>query len=312
MSCIVTIGMFDGVHRGHQAVLRAARRAADQYHLPLVVLTFDPHPVRVHRPDAYLTEITTPTQRAELLRAAGVDEIVTLAYDLEFAKQSPREFVINHLVNQLHARVAVEGEDVRFGANNAGDAQTLRSLGAELGFEVVIVEDIVDEQTGRRWSSTWVREALYRGDVAEAARILGRPHRIRGIVEHGLKRGRELGFPTANVHAEGIGVVPADGVYAGWLYCPKEGKLPAAISVGTNPHFAGERRTVEAHVLSRADLHLYHQQVDVSFIDHIRDMESFDTLEQLLAAMDRDLIATSKILGVAPARRINPADVTAN
>ncbi|MDO5726684.1 MAG: riboflavin kinase, partial [Bowdeniella nasicola] len=264
------------------------------------------------RPEAYLTEITTASQRQELLREAGVDEIITLAYSLEFAKQSPHDFVVNHLVNELHAAVVVEGEDVRFGANNAGDARTLEQLGAQLGFDVVIVNDLTDAKTGRRWSSTWVREALLAGDVAEAARILGRPHRIRGIVEHGVKRGRELGFPTANVHAEGIGVAPADGVYAGWLYCPVEGRLPAAISVGTNPHFAGERRTVEAHVLSRADLDLYHTQVDVAFIDRIRPMRSFASLEALLSAMDDDLVHTSAVLGVAPAQRVNPADVTAH
>ncbi len=314
MSAVVSLGMFDGFHRGHQAVLTTAREEADRRGGPLIVMTFEPHPVRVHRPDAYLTEVTTVAQRIDLLRAGGVDEVDVIEYTLEFAAQSPREFVRRYLVERHGASCVVEGEDVRFGANNAGDATTLRELGQELGFDVLIVSDLHDPVSGRRWSSTWVREALLAGDVQMAAYVLGRAHRVRGVVEHGLKRGRELGFPTANVHAEGVGVVPADGVYAGWLIRCVDGhdeRLPAAISVGTNPHFDGDRRTVEAHVLGRADLNLYGETVEVEFTEHIRPMASFNSLEALLATMDTDLASTSRILGVASATRVNPAAVTA-
>ncbi|OKL55157.1 riboflavin biosynthesis protein RibF [Bowdeniella nasicola] len=314
MSSVVTIGMYDGVHRGHQAVLAAARAEADARGIPLIVMTFDPHPVKVHRPDAYLTEVTTLEHRIDLLRDLGVDEVDVVPYSLGFAAQSPREFVQTYLLERLAASCVVEGEDVRFGAGNAGDAQCLASLGADLGFDVRIVSDLHDPKTGRRWSSTWVREALLAGDVREAAYVLGRPHRVRGEVEHGLKRGRELGFPTANVHAKGVGVVPADGVYAGWLVLCDNGvvrPLPAAISVGTNPHFDGERRTVEAHVLGRSDLNIYGQTVQVEFTERIRAMASFDSLDALLAEMDRDLATTARILGVPSASRVDPASVTA-
>lgn len=314
MNAVVSLGMFDGLHRGHQAVLGTARAEADRRGTPLIVMTFDPHPVRVHRPDAYLTEVTTLNQRIDLLKAYGVDEVDVVRYTLDFAAQSPREFVSDYLVGQHGASCVVEGEDVRFGANNAGDATTLRILGQELGFDVRIVSDLHDPKTGRRWSSTWVREALLAGDVRTAAYVLGRAHRVRGVVEHGLKRGRELGFPTANVHAEGVGVVPADGVYAGWLIRCVDGhneRLPAAISVGTNPHFDGDRRTVEAHVLSRADLNVYGETVEVEFIEYIRPMASFNCLDELLATMDTDLAETSRILGVASASRVDPHSVTA-
>ena len=312
MSSVVTVGMFDGVHRGHLAVLAAARAQADARGVPLVVLTFDPHPVKVHRPDLYLTEVTTLEHRVDLLRDLGVDEVKVVPYSLAFASQSPREFVERYLVRDLAASCVVEGEDVRFGAGNEGDAACLKRLGAELGFDVVIVSDLCDPQTGRRWSSTWVREALYEGRVREAARVLGRDHRVRGVVEHGLKRGRQLGFPTANIHAAGVGVVPADGVYAGWLTLLDGGtRHPAAISVGTNPHFEGERRTVEAHVLGRSDLNLYGRNVEVQFVERIRDMASFDSLDALLARMDLDLLQSSDVLGVPPAGRVDPGKVTA-
>lgn len=314
MSSVVTIGMYDGVHRGHQAVLAAARAQADRRGVPLIVMTFDPHPVKVHRPGAYLTEITTLEHRIDLLTSLGVDDVDVVPYSLDFAAQSPREFVQTFLLARLGAACVVEGEDMRFGAGNEGDAACLAALGADLGFDVEIVRDLHDPRTGRRWSSTWVREALLKGDVREAAYVLGRPHRVRGEVEHGLKRGRELGFPTANVHAKGVGVVPADGVYAGWLIrCndATEQRLPAAISVGTNPHFDGERRTVEAHVLGRADLNLYGETVEVEFTERIRAMASFDSLDELLAAMDNDLAATSRILGIPAACRVDPSHVTA-
>ena len=254
---VVTIGIFDGVHRGHRAILsrvvhRARSGAAKGRGGPhsgggprplAVAITFDPHPVLVHRPHSHLPMVTSLGDRLELLASTGLDAVLVVHYTLEFAEQSPREFLRTWVEQLLGARAVVVGDDVRFGKDNAGDAAALVDLCAADGLDVEIIRDVC-APNGRRWSSTWVRELLQDGDVAAAGEVLGRPHRLRGTVVHGLKRGRELGFPTANLEAATAGVVPPDGVYAGWLLRSpgSEGarapeRLPAAISIGTNPTF---------------------------------------------------------------------------
>lgn len=312
---VVTIGIFDGVHRGHHAVLAETVRQARNRGLTSVALTFDPHPMSVHCPGHPVRLVATLDDRIDRLAAAGVDVVFVQHYTLEYAQASARQFVERQLVGELHAEVVVVGSDVRFGKNNAGDGMLLAQLGDELGFETVLLSDLGDEG-GRRWSSTWVRELLQLGDVAKVAQVLGRPHRIRGEVVHGFQRGRELGFPTANLKGENLGEVPADGVYAGWLVRRVPGTsaaeyLPAAISVGTNPQFDGEERTVEAHVLGRADLDLYGEHVAVDFIERLRPMLAFDSVEALLSQMDEDIRATAVALGVPTAGRVDPAEVTA-
>ena len=317
---VVAIGVFDGVHRGHQAILgrvveRAHELAAGGRRPLAVAVTFDPHPRRVHRPEEDLPLIASLTDRLSSLEGVGLDAVLVIAYDLDFAAQGPREFVRTWLEGLLGVRALVVGGDVRFGRSNSGDAATLEEIGAADGFEVEILGEI-RSGGGRRWSSTWIRELLASGDVAGAARVLGRSHRIRGQVVHGFRRGREIGFPTANLTGDGLGEVPADGVYAGWLVRSVPGSkaaeyLPAAISVGTNPHFEGTERTVEVHALGRSDLNLYGESIAVDFVEYLRPMLSFESLDGLLRQMDEDLRVTAEILGVPTAGRVDPAAVTA-
>ncbi|HZK04819.1 MAG TPA: bifunctional riboflavin kinase/FAD synthetase [Actinomycetaceae bacterium] len=301
---VVTIGMFAGMHRGHQAIIDETTAQAHALGLPAIAVTFTPHPMTIHQPDRGIVPLSTSAQRVASLAAAGVDAVLLIGYDLEFASNSPEQFVKTYLVDVLKARAIVIGEDSRFGAGNTGDTRTMRELGQKLGFTTTIVEDLCDARTGRRWSSTWVREALADGDVATAGHILGRSHSVRGEVVHGAKRGRELGYPTANLQLEEIGVIPRDGVYAGWLL---EGgrRHPAAISVGTNPQFEGVHRTVEAHVLGRTDLDLYGQVVTVEFTRWIRPMRKFESVGALLDRIAEDVVEAADMLGVprpAPAR----------
>lgn len=324
---VVTIGVFDGVHRGHQAILervvaRAHETGTGEVRPLAVAVTFDPHPARVHRPDSHLELVASLADRLEGLAASGLDAVLVIHYTLDFADQSPEDFVRTWFEELLGARAVVVGDDVRFGRGNGGDADTLTRIGREDGVDVEIVSDVLSPE-GRRWSSTWVRELLETGDVAGAAGVLGHPHRLRGTVVHGLRRGRELGFPTANLDAASVGVVPPDGVYAGWLVREpgsgetrgaREERLPAAISVGTNPTFDDvPERTVEAYVLGRADLDLYGEVVAIDLVEHLRPMLAFDGLEPLLTQMDQDVRDAARALGVPEPEslRVRPEDVTA-
>lgn len=312
---VLTIGVFDGVHRGHQAVLNRTVELARECGCTPIALTFDPHPFIVHNPDFAINMVSTLEDRLDRLAAAGIEACYVQEYTLDYAQASPREFVEKQLVGELKARTIVVGEDVRFGRDNSGDGALLKELGEELGCRVELVEDLTDGQ-GRRWSSTWLRELLAKGDVAGAREVLGRPHRVRGKVVRGFQRGRALGFPTANLTGDDLGEVPADGVYAGWLVETAPGSnaavyLPAAISVGTNPHFGNKERTVEAHVLGRSDLNLYDTPIALDFVERIRPMMKFGSVDELTARMDEDIRLTAQILGVPTAGRVNPDDVTA-
>ena len=320
---VVTMGIFDGVHRGHQAVLgrvvELSRELACDGERPLAVaVTFDPHPRSVHQPEVDLPLITSLTDRLASLKDLGLDAVLVITYTLDFAAQSPQDFVRTWLEGLLGARAVVVGDDVRFGCRNSGDATTLEQIGRDDGFEVEIVSKIRSDE-GRRWSSTWIRQCLKDGDMGRASQVLGRPHRLRGVVVRGLRRGRELGFPTANLEAATAGVVPPDGVYAGWLVRHRRAggradreHLPAAISIGTNPTFDDvPRRTVEAHVLGRADLDLYGEEIGVELVERLRPMLAFDGLEPLLAQMRDDVARTARILNVPVPGPIRPEDVTA-
>ena len=292
----VVIGNFDGVHLGHQHVVRVARETADAEGLEVVAVTFDPHPMAVLRPDHAPTTITDVETRAELLAAAGVDDVLALPFDREMASWSPEEFARRVLAETLHAAVVVVGANFRYGSRAAGDVATLTSSGETLGFRAVGVPLDGGPQV---WSSTYVRTCLAAGDVAGAAEALGRPFTIRGVVVRGDRRGRELGFPTANVPTRELTAAPADGVYAGWLVRLDTGeRFPAAISVGTNPTFDGEReRRVESYVLDRDDLELYDVEVEVSFVDRIRGMVRFEGVEALVETMHDDVRRAREILG---------------
>lgn len=295
---VVTIGNFDGVHKGHQELLRSVVETARQRGLLSIVVTFDPHPLSVHKPAFAPIPITSRQGRERLLEREGVDALLTIEYTLEFASQTAEEFVRDCLVNTLNAKVVVVGRDVRFGRDNEGSLDTMVELGKKYGFDVVGVQDV---GAGRRWSSTWVREALQQGDVEEAAQVLGRYHAMSGTVVHGFARGRELGFPTANLSRDAVGLMPADGVYAGWLVDQHGTRWPSAISIGTNPQFDGVVRTVEAHVIDRpkeavTDFDLYGQRVTVEFVKHLRGMVAFEGLEKLIEQMRQDVEAARAAL----------------
>jgi riboflavin kinase/FMN adenylyltransferase len=283
----ITIGKFDGVHVGHRAVLARLRSIAARDRLQAVAVTFDRNPLALLAPDKCPESLVSIPQKLRLLATTGVDASLVLHFDRELASLAPEAFVRDILVDALQARAVLVGADFRFGSRGAGDVALLTELGAEHGFDVEVVGD-VRPSDDRRVSSTWVRELLAEGDVRRAAELLGHTPTVRGLVVHGAARGRELGFPTANLSPESEGLIPADGVYAGWL---TDGgvRYPAAISVGNNPTFEGvPKKQVEAYVLDR-DIDLYDHVVDVEFVERIRGMVAFTTIDDLIVQMRRDV-----------------------
>ncbi|MDO4898259.1 MAG: bifunctional riboflavin kinase/FAD synthetase [Rothia sp. (in: high G+C Gram-positive bacteria)] len=300
---VVTLGNFDGVHVGHQKVLSTLVSTARERGLTSVAISFDPHPARVHYPAGNHIEIMSQDARQHIMHQLGVDIYLLLHYDLTFAAQTPEEFVHRTFVAALNARYVVIGDDVRFGTGNSGDLTTMKELGERFGFEVLVVEDLL-AQDARRCSSTSIRALLSAGDVEAATLLLGRYHFMTGEVVHGAARGRELGFPTANMAATSEGLVPADGVYAGWLTDEAGTRHPVAVSVGTNPTFEGvTSRQVEAHVVGRPDeaveaFDLYGQQVTLEFVKFLRGMVAYTGVEALIEQMHQDVEETKQHLGL--------------
>jgi riboflavin kinase/FMN adenylyltransferase len=293
---VVTIGFFDGVHHGHRRVVRRVVELARERGAKAVVLTFDPHPSEVVRPGTHPALLTTPGFRSELMASLGVDAVLVLPFTAELSKQSPAEFVEGVLVDRLHVVEVVVGENFRFGHRAAGNVTVLTELGEQYGFTVDgLALAAPEEGEESRFSSTDVRRMVLAGDVETAALRLDRPHRVEGPVVHGAKRGRELGFPTANVETPQYTAIPADGVYAGWLIVGDD-RLPAAISVGTNPQFDGEKRTVEAYALDRTDLDLYDRHVAVEFVARVRGQERFASLDELIERMNQDVAKVRVLL----------------
>ncbi|MDQ6715128.1 MAG: bifunctional riboflavin kinase/FAD synthetase [Actinomycetota bacterium] len=296
---VVTLGNFDGVHLGHRAVLAQVVERASARGATSVAVTFDPHPVAVLQPERAPQMLTSPRQRLSLLETTGLDAVLVLTFDTEFAQQTPEAFVERVFVEALHACAVVVGEDTRFGVRNSGDVQSLRRLGAVHDFEVIALADLGE---GSRWSSSMARSRLSEGDVEGAAAVLGRPHKVEGTVVHGDHRGRELGYPTANLSQDSEGLVPADGVYAGWLTrlgMPANAPdrvLPAAISIGTNPTFDGTQRRVEGYVLDRTDLDLYGERVSYELVRRLRQTVKFDGIEALIEQMHTDVEQCREIL----------------
>jgi riboflavin kinase / FMN adenylyltransferase len=297
---VVTIGVFDGVHRGHQQIIGAAVARARALGVPSVVLTFDPHPSEVVRPGTHPPMLTSQHVKAQLLEALGVDVMCVLPFTLEFSRLSPDEFVHAVLVERLHARVVIVGENFRYGQKAAGDVASLAAAGRRFGFTVEGVPLQGTEDT--TWSSTYVRSCVDAGDVAGAAAALGRDHRIDGVVVRGDQRGRDLGYPTANLEPLPWSAVPADGVYAGRLLRSRGEALPAAVSIGTNPTFAGRERRVEAYVLdAEPGLDLYGEHVGLTFAARLRDTLRFDGVEPLVAQMAEDVRQARAVLSGHPA-----------
>ncbi|MFJ9522764.1 bifunctional riboflavin kinase/FAD synthetase [Kitasatospora sp. NPDC101801] len=285
---VVTIGSFDGVHRGHQLIISRAVKRARELAAKAVVVTFDPHPSEVVRPGSHPALLAPQPRRAELIEALGVDAVLVLPFTAEFSKESPEFFVQQVLVDALHARLVIEGPNFRFGHRAAGNVGLLAELGRADDFEVEVLDLQVRGSAGVPFSSTLVRRLVAEGDLSAAAEVLGRPHRVEGLVVRGAQRGRELGFPTANVDTVPHSAIPADGVYAGWLTAAGE-RMPAAISVGTNPTFDGTSRTVEAYAIDRVGLDLYGLHVAVDFLAYLRGMEKFDSIDALLDRMADDV-----------------------
>jgi riboflavin kinase / FMN adenylyltransferase len=296
---VVTIGVFDGVHRGHRVIVARAADVAVSLDLPLVVVTFDPHPAEVVRPGSHPPLLCTPRFRAELLGTLGVDAVCVVPFTYEFSQLPAEEFVRTVLVDALHAAAVVIGENFRFGHKAAGNVTLLGELGEKYDFATEGVALLADDAGAV--SSSRIRDLLAAGDVAAAARELCRPHRVEGIVVRGHQRGRALGFPTANAEPPPNTAIPADGVYAGWLASlDTDGteleRWPAAISVGTNPTFDGTEQTVEAYALDRDDLDLYGVHVAIEFADRIRGQARFGSVDELIAQMRQDVDAARDLL----------------
>jgi riboflavin kinase/FMN adenylyltransferase len=298
--CVVTIGVFDGVHRGHQRIIAQAAQTGSRLGRPLAVVTFDPHPDEVIRPGSHPPLLCSVRYRAELLGRFGADAVCIVPFTYEFSQLPAEDFVRTVLVDGLRAAAVVVGENFRFGHKAAGNVPLLGELGEKYDFVAEGVPLITDH--GVTVTSSWIRELLAQGQVADAAVELGRPHRVEGIVVRGQQRGRALGFPTANAEPLPHAAIPGDGVYAGWLAAlDPEGneaeRWPAAVSVGTNPTFDGVDRTVEAYALGRDDLDLYGVHVAVEFAARLRGQVRFDSIEDLVRQMNQDVAEAALVLG---------------
>ncbi len=288
------------MHRGHQLIIGRAVERARELGVPVVVVTFEPHPSEVVRPGSHPPLLAPHHRRAELMAALGVDAVLVLPFTPDFSRLSPADFIVKVLVDKLHARAVVEGPNFRFGHKAAGDVAYLTELGRTYDYEVEVVDLFVRGEAGggEPFSSTLTRRLVSEGDMTGAAEILGRPHRVEGVVVRGAQRGRELGFPTANVETLPHTAVPADGVYAGWLTADGE-RMPAAISVGTNPQFDGTERTVEAYAIDRVGLDLYGLHVTVDFLAYVRGQQKFDSIDALLVAMAADVTRCRQLVADA-------------
>ncbi len=306
--CVVTIGVFDGVHRGHQQLVGHAVRLARQRDLPCVLLTFDPHPNEVVRPGSHPAQLTTLRRRAALVEELGVDVFCVLPFTSELSRLPADEFVYEILVEKLHAAAVVVGENFTFGHKAAGTIESLRTLGSRFGFEAEsdpLLSGPVESSAGEQsvtFSSTYVRACIDAGDVQAAAEALGRKHRLEGIVVRGAGRGgSELGYPTANLDTPKFTAIPADGIYACWFTHRRRGSteagktLRAAVSVGSNPTFSGTERTVEAFVLD-ADADFYGEYVELDFVDRLRDQVRYDEVSDLVRQMNDDVERTRAVL----------------
>ena len=282
----ITIGKFDGIHLGHQQLIAETIESAEEHSLVPTVITFDRHPFSLLDPGAEPAPLIGPRQKQFLLQEAGIELVLNMTFDDQLASLSAPEFISRILVDSLHAKVVVVGEGFRFGANQQGDVQLLRELGKELGFVVRVIPHI--QVAGEVVSTSRIRNLLLEGNVSLAAKLLGRLHSTTGLIEHGLKIGREIGFPTANMARDAEGFLPKDAVYAGWLYADGE-RYMTALSVGINETFTAVPRLLEAHVIDATGLDLYDKIITVEYVEFIRDAAKFNGVEDLVAEINRDL-----------------------
>lgn len=299
-ACALSIGFFDGVHLGHRAVLRLLRNLADARGLQSTVVTFDHHPATVIRPEHAPALLTTFEHKLELIeRTQLVDTVAVIRFDEERAKEPAASFVERTLVDALHARLVIVGADFHFGAGRQGNVALLDTMGANLGFEVIGLGLVApgDDPAHSRYSSTRIRKYIAEGEVDQAAAELGRPHEVRGAVEHGDARGRTLGFPTANIAVHISLALPADGIYAAWVIRADGSRVPAAVSLGRRPTFYDEhgQRLLEAHLLDQ-DVDLYGEVLGVRFVQRLRDQIAFSNTEDLVAQIASDAAAARTLL----------------
>ena len=288
----VTIGAFDGVHRGHRQVIATLRGLAAERDLRTVVVTFDRHPASVVRPDSAPLLLTDLDQKLELLAGCGVDATFVVRFDAQRALQTAEDFVVADLVTSLGTRLVTIGTDFHFGHERAGNVRMLEDLGTTMGFEVLAHElvDLDGRPSSESVSSTRIRAALRAGDLTAANAMLGRPHEVRGVVGHGDGRARELGYRTANLAVPETICLPADGIYAGWCRTPDGMSRACAISLGRRPTFYefADTSLLEAHLLD-FDGDLYGQELAVQFVAHLRDELKFDSVDALIEQMGRDV-----------------------
>ena len=298
ISVASTIGVFDGVHVGHQEVFRMVRVVADRLDVASAVVTFDNHPALVVRPRSAPRLLTTLEQKLELIDAQGIDYAYVVHFDAERAGTHPDVFVEQVFVDALHAKAIVVGEDFHFGRGRSGNVDALRKIGDEWGFEVHALELIQHSDEAREpVSSTKIRRALAGGDVARAALMLGRPYEVRGTVQEGDRRGQLIGFPTANIPVTKMMAWPADAVYAGWCDLPDGSHHPCAINIGRRPTFYehAEQSLLEAHLID-FDGDLYGVQVAVSFVAFLRSERKFEGIDQLAIQLKKDVDEARKLL----------------
>lgn len=289
----VTIGKFDGIHLGHQQLIFETIESAEDHSLVPTVITFSRHPFSLLDPDAEPAPLIGQHQKHFLLQEAGIELVLNMPFDEQLASLSAKDFISRVLVQSLNAKIVVVGAGFRFGANQQGDVDLLRELGKELGFVVRVIPHF--ELDGEVVSTSRIRNLLLEGKVSLVAKLLGRLHSTTGIIEHGLKIGREIGFPTANMSRDAEGFLPKDAVYAGWLYADGE-RYMTALSVGINETFTAVPRLVEAHVLDVTGLDLYDKLITVEYVEFIRNSAKFNGVEDLVAEINRDLDKIRDIL----------------
>jgi riboflavin kinase/FMN adenylyltransferase len=302
----VTIGTYDGVHRGHRTVIGEVHRRAAQRGLASAIVTFDRHPAEVLRPDAVPPQLTELEHEVELLAGTGVDHVVVLTFDEPRSKEEPEDFVHDVLVGCLDAKLVIVGDDFHFGHERRGNVALLTSMGRELGFEVegldLVGADGSPAEGPDRVSSTAIRRALAAGELAAANDMLGRPHEVRGTVEHGDHRGREWGFPTANVAVSDRAQLPADGIYAVWYVRPDGSVHPGAASLGRRPTIYDDQpyRLLEVNLLDGDDFDLYGESAHVRFVHRLRGEERFDDVDELITQIGRDCDTARRLLAEGP------------
>jgi len=289
----VTIGKFDGIHLGHQQLIAETIESSEEHSIVPTVITFERHPFSLLDPEAEPPALIGSHQKQFLLQEAGIELVLNLPFDEKLASLSAKDFIFQVLVESLNAKVVVVGQGFRFGSNQNGDVELLQELGRELGFIVRVIPHI--QVDGEVVSTSRIRNLLLEGNVAMAAKLLGRLHSTTGLIEHGLKIGREIGFPTANMSRDSEGFLPKDAVYAGWLYADGE-RYMTALSVGINETFTAVPRLLEAHVLDVTELDLYDKLITVEYVEFIRDAAKFNGVEDLVAEINRDLDKIRAIL----------------